>query len=362
MWIKKIIAYMSAITGITALVLSTSKGLSKQVKVMRSGKAAGSSWWAQQRSLQGDLTAMAYLDRITKFCEPKNHIFEKPMEGEGKIDLYLYGDSYTMDIPKEAFANIDTLVFHYRYDDRGYQLNPAKKNILIIEASERFVRERFRSAALLSNLRINKPDSTAIAAAGTTAQKTAGNKPFLIADLFNPHINQNLEYHLFNYSFLVAPRQLKAVLNYKLFNRASGDVAISDDGKYLFYKMTVQQNNLCSSYDCLARNEVSTIVASLNVIYDYYKQAGFDEVYFSPVPNPASILQPGPYNNLIPLIQNNSELKMSVIDIYSNFKQVKDPAKLYRAGDTHWNNNGLQLWLRLVNDILKKESKRNTPI
>lgn len=162
---------------------------------------------------------------------------------------------------------------------------------------------------------------------------------------------------MFNYNFLIFPRQVKAVLNYTLFNRASGDVVISDDGNYLFYKITTMQNNLCSSYDRLGSNEVSTIVASLDTIYDHYKQAGFDEVYFSAIPNPASILQPAPYNNLIPLIQNHPKMKMPSIDMYTLFKQAQEPASLYRAGDTHWSNRGLHLWLQQVNNILRKRKQ-----
>ena len=43
---------------------------------------------------------------------------------------------------------------------------------------------------------------------------------------------------------------------------------------------------------------------------------------------------------------------MPMIDVYSAFAGSPDPGKLYRVGDTHWNNNGLQVWIRLVNQIL----------
>ena len=357
MWVKKIIAYVLAFLGIAVLVLSTSKGLSEDIGNRREYIGNREFWWAQQSGKWGDLTSMSYLDQVARFCEHRSYNFDKVPEGDKNIDLYLYGDSYVMEIPKEAFHHLDTFVFHYRYDDRDYSINHAKRNILILKLSERFIRERFRSPSLLSNFRVNGNTSN-FPAAQKKPKKAEVDSPFSIRSLFNPHINQNLEYHLFNYNFLIAPRQLKAVLNYKLFNRASGDVVISDDGKYLFYKMTVTQNNICSSYDPLGEREVSTIVASLDTIYDNYKRAGFAEIYFSAIPNPVSILQPGPYNNLIPLIQDDPKLKMPFIDLYTIFKQAKDPAILYRAGDTHWNNNGLQIWLHDVNDILNRESKK----
>ncbi len=359
MLVKKIFAYFAVAAGLTALALSTSKSLSERIQDIRSYSLFHDLWWGEQRGKWGDLTSMSYLDQVKKFCAPRDYSFEKQADSQEKnTDLYLYGDSYVLDIPKQAFAGVDSLFFHFRYDTRDYILNREKKNILIIEASERFVRQRFRTAALLQNLRVKGEPNAAKSAGEQPHKKQQENKPFGIADLFNPHINQNLEYHLFNYNFLIFPRQFKAVLNYTLFNRASGDVVISDDGNYLFYKITTMQNNLCSSYDRLADNEVNTIVASLDTIYDHYRQAGFDEVYFSVIPNPATILQPAPYNNLIPLIQNDPKMKMPFIDLYSPFKESRDPASFYRAGDTHWNNKGLQMWLDKVNNILRMHSEK----
>jgi hypothetical protein len=359
MVVKKIFAYFTVLAGITALVLSTSKSLSEHIKVTRSCLVNRPLWWGEQNGIWGDLTSMSYLGRIKKFCAPKDYAFDSIVNTQHKdIDLYLYGDSYVAEIPRGAFANVDHYFYHYRYDDRDYTLDRKKKNILIIEASERFVRERFRTAALLQNMRVkDEPDTVKAAANAPLQKKTVVNTLFSVTDLFNPHINQNLEYHLFNYNFLILPRQVKAAVTYTLFNRASGDVVISDDGKFLFYKITVMQNNLCSSFDQLGSNEVSTIVASLDTIYDHYKQVGFDEVYFSAIPNPASILQPAPYNKLIPLIQNDPKMKMPLIDLYTSFTNCGDAASLYRAGDTHWNNKGMQLWLQKVNNILRKESR-----
>ena len=349
--------YLAVLTGITALALSTSKSLSEWVRERRSLLLFHGTWWGEQSGRWGDLTSISYLDQVRKFCAPKDYSFRRTGKEQNKtIDLYLYGDSYTGEIPKEAFSNTDGYFYHFRYDTRDYTLNPAKKNILIIEASERFVRERFRSTALLQNMRVNEEPDGDKAAATAPPKRSPQNTPFSINDVFNPHINQNLEYHLFNYNFLIFPRQAKAALSYTLFNRASGDVVISDDGNFLFYKITVMQNNLCSSYDRLGTNEVSAIVASLDTIYDHYKRAGFDEVYFSAIPNPATILQPGPYNNLIPRIQNDPKMKMPFIDLYTPFKHSEDPVSLYRAGDTHWNNKGMQMWLDMVYEVLQHPS------
>ncbi len=171
MWVKKIFAYVAVLTGITALVLSTSKNLSEWIQDRRSYPLFHGTWWGEQSGRWGDLTSMAYLDRIKKFCAPRDYSFEHLPDSSCKnIDLYLYGDSYVMDIPKTAFTGLDSFFFHFRYDTRDYTLNPRKKNILIIEASERFVRERFRTPALLQNLRV-KGEPDAAKALATNQQK-----------------------------------------------------------------------------------------------------------------------------------------------------------------------------------------------
>jgi hypothetical protein len=48
------------------------------------------------------------------------------------------------------------------------------------------------------------------------------------------------------------------------------------------------------------------IVITLNKTKGHYKKHGFDEVYFSFVPNPVSVVNPdlGAYNQLMPFLSN----------------------------------------------------------
>ena len=62
--------------------------------------------------------------------------------------------------------------------------------------------------------------------------------PVTINDFFNKNMNQNLQYNLFNYNFVFPMFESKALLNFYLFNRASGDVVISKNKKYLFSNMS----------------------------------------------------------------------------------------------------------------------------
>jgi hypothetical protein len=80
-------------------------------------------------------------------------------------------------------------------------------------------------------------------------------------------------------------------------------------------------------------------------------------VYISIIPNPVTLLQPEHYNGLIPRLQKTGLLNgMKMIDIYDAYSKASDPGALYRVGDTHWNNNGMQVWLKTVNAELKKQN------
>ena len=74
------------------------------------------------------------------------------------------------------------------------------------------------------------------------------------------------------------------------------------------------------------------------------------------VPNPVSLLQPESYNHLLPDLQNTAksgQLKMPLIDVYETISQTGNPAAYYQRGDTHWNDNGIQIWIGKVNSIMK---------
>ena len=144
-------------------------------------------------------------------------------------------------------------------------------------------------------------------------------------------------------------------MNYHLFNRASGAVVISDNGEQLFLKETVKGNVVENSYYPVPEEEIQHIVTTINEIYAHYKADGFDEVYFSFLPNPATILQPQGYNQLIPRIEHHPGLQAPLISMYQPF--LKAGKRIFRPGDTHWNNEGLQIWLSAVNKVLVQHNE-----
>ena len=144
-------------------------------------------------------------------------------------------------------------------------------------------------------------------------------------------------------------------MNYYLFNRASGDVVISNDRNFLFQRQTVEPDDINSSYCPLSDAELDGDIDRLNQIYDHYKKSGFSEVYFSLIPNSATIMQPVGYNKLIPRVDHNKKLRMPVIDVYDILKLREKP--YYNPGDTHWNNAGIQEWIKTVNHLFENEGR-----
>jgi hypothetical protein len=263
--------------------------------------------------------------------------------------------------------------FHYINRTHGlkFHLDTSRNNVMVIEISERYMRAYFSSLQMLDEVvdTCGTKVSSGMIYPGSPymAGKNSGRVFFpvpsqasfvpanLIDVFFNKYINQNLQCNLFNYQVIIPLFESKAALNYTLFNRASGDVVISNDRNYLFLRETVSRTDVGSSYEPINETEIKVLVDDLNVIYDHYRSIGFREVYLSVIPNSATILQPDGYNNLIPQVQNAVGLRMRIIDAYSLFRQSTDV--LYMPGDTHWNNKGRQKWLDLVNEILIKTGK-----
>lgn len=325
--------------------------------------APSGKWYTPYRPEGGDLISLSFLERVPKFIEPETYAFTKADDsGSANVHLMLFGDSYTKDIPDSAFA----CVSHYQYGRRGYSnieyhLDTTQKNVLIIELGERFVRDYLSQTFIFGQVADVTPQQpTASVIKPFTHHRYASFElPDLgfVDSLFNHNINQNIEQNVFNYAFINPVRTTKALLNYSAFNRASGDVVISNDCNHLFVKETAITTGKPSSYSEISDEELFNIVNNINTIYDSYTQRGMDVVYLAIIPNPSTILQPEGYNNLIPKVQNHPGMKVPCINIYDVFKADKNPSRFYRQGDTHWNNTGMHVWLDMVNAELRKLNK-----
>ncbi|MEO6149866.1 MAG: hypothetical protein ABIN95_09985 [Mucilaginibacter sp.] len=312
--------------------------------------------FGSDREYYGDLYSFCYLPQF-KINDPilKNIQPDTIKNIKRDINLYTICDSYLFN-----FIKTD-LIFHgvkrYWFCKSGgtnsplVKMDTTQKNILIIESTERFVRNMANADAFTKLLQpvasTGFADTTA-----TDFKKTPAISFPVLAMIFNPRISQTLEFNLFDYKFFSPLKEWKAALNYNLFNRANKEVKISPDGKHLFLVETVDSTSTFSSFKRTDDKDIDYIVASLNKIYAHYKALGFDEVYLSMIPNPVTIIAPemGNYNHLISRIQENPDLKMPYIDMYKKFKATKE--NIYQPTDTHWNNRGFKLWVDEFNKTL----------
>ena len=299
----------------------------------------------------GDLYNMCFISEYNTNIEYDLPIIES---NKNEIDLYVICDSYLMShLEKENIANIDSLTKIKWWDKSSYvitkELNKTKKNILVIEMSERFVRGNCNNySALTMPITISSTNQTG------NSESTEENKSFLETHFFNPNINSNLEMNLFDYKLFYPIKEIKGDINYHWFNRIPEDIYIDKSNHFLFYKPTLQGDQNMNSFFAIDSSELNNISSTLNRAFDYYRQKGFQEIYFSIIPNPVSVVNPnlGKYNNLIPLLMERDRLNCKKINAYALFRD--NAQSYYLNSDTHWNNNGLNKWVRALNESLIK--------
>jgi hypothetical protein len=352
---RKFISLLFIFSGTVLMLISSSEKTMKKIFEKRS---ALKGWFGVHHSQAGDLVSMSYLDNVPRFRESYDYYFARPSDttAERNIDLYIYGDSYLMTIPDSAFGSINQYHFARRsYEDLVYTLNPHKKNILIIEYAERFARGEFGNFEIYHHVIKKQADAGFLHWTDRQNQYAS----LFGFQLFNHDINRNLEYNLFGYRFWDEVKLAKSSLTYYLFNRAGGDAIVSDDGSRLFLRQTIAPDNMLSSYYPIDQKEWHRIIDNVNAVYDHYKAEGFDEIYLSIIPNPVTVLQPENYNGLIPNLQKAGVLNgMKMIDVYSQYLRDPKPGTLFRIGDTHWSNHGMQVWLKEVNNELKLQGEK----
>ncbi len=310
-------------------------------------------WWSDYRiyplkafsarSRYGDLYSACFLPNFMDTSLTKLKTYNTSLKN---TNLYILHDSYLLGrIKTENFKNLNKLfLVDYRGDEVYVQPDTTKRNIIIIECSERTAGWRLTDTAVIfSKLRTRKP--------------IALNKNLVIIEntqvanyFFNPFINQNLEFNLFDYELFKPIKEYKAIINYYFFNRIPKDIVVSINKNYLLLNETVDVNQATSSFRYISDEEINYDVYCVNYISQCYKNMGFDEIYFSIIPNPVSIIDAGrmPYNHKIERIETNYFLRTNYIDVYTIFTQSKK--QIYRRDDSHWNNYGLQLWLDEVNN------------
>jgi hypothetical protein len=325
-------------------------------KIVAKAKYKTLSWWGTDKYRYGDLYGFTYLSkfRVDKPQGEDNLIhFDTTSGATKKIDLYALSDSYGWEIFKHPslFRNVNKITFT-RLNDRQItpiKLDSTKKNILILETSERNIRLVYEDTAYVKRFFDVQNTAPVQQATGKRQEENVRLKFKLNG------IDANVEFNIWDYSFLTPGKEFKADMYYSMFGRTGKGAYVSDDKKYLLYDLTIDTIYKQSSFKPIEKEELNAIISTLNSIYEHYKSKGFDEVYIAIIPNPVSILYPNyhglKYNNLTTLVQNNKTLQCKVIDAHTAFKQTIQ--QIYCASDSHWNFNGEKIWLSLANEAFK---------
>jgi len=310
-------------------------------------------WWADYRTYTlhaahararyGDLYSNCFLPGYMDTA----YIPLKENKVAGNTDLYIIHDSYLEGkILKENFIGLNKLVMaDYRSGGGEVRPDKTKRNILVIECSERTAEWRLTDTLTI----LSRIDVSGKKLNGSAEQD---GEP-LLNYFFNPNINQNVEFMLYDYEYFIPVKNAKAWLNYVLFKRLPKDVSISTDEKYLLLNETVDPRSATGSFAPLDHAYLNYVTRCVNRLNAYYRSNGFDEVYFSVIPNPVSIVDEyrGPYNQKMGWLEKNNLLQGKYLSMYLVFKGAR--SRIYRTDDTHWNGNGLQLWVDEVNKIIQ---------
>ena len=256
-------------------------------------------------------------------------------------------------------------------------MDSSKINILLIEFSERNVRYLLEESGYGDNIvkaqTYNKEISTNndivsgsdIKAPVLKAEKmTPQNiKSQVFEFIFNKKINTNIESNIWDITLFTPIKELKADINYKLFNSVDDNtnVAVSEDGKQLLYEPTIDTSSNMSSFKYLSDSETDTLIDKLNAMYSEGKKMGFKKIYLTIIPNPVSILEPNynglGYNELLHRVESSAKLQIPYIDLEPVFNQLK--GAVYLNSDSHWNFKGGYIWLSKFNAELENTIKES---
>jgi hypothetical protein len=320
----------------------------------------------------GDLFGLCYLE---DFKIKKVDYVDKPINVDllpRDLSLYLICDSYGFG-PFEGKSDYFSRVkeFHIlKLKDPQWEVPPfdkKKKNVLIFE----IVLRNLYNDMNLKNIG-SKTDfaniSNSIQSSPTTNILVKNDSSFnLLGQLrksitwinqkisrafYHKNLESHLEYILFDFDFLLPFKMWKAELIMKYFNRIDGNAVLSRDKKFLFMENTVIPSFKGSSTYPISDLEIEAQVNEINLLNEFFKSKGFDDVLFSIIPNPYDLVSTNEFgqNNQLKRILASRNLKAKMLDITP--KLSINAKNNFFQSDTHWNSNGAKIWLLEINQYL----------
>lgn len=305
----------------------------------------------------GDLYGLSYLHQYKFELDPFKQYPPKPNRQNTNRVLYIIGDSFLADKTLSgAFDAFDNVTFlDRRFGFGPIKVDTAKQNYLMMEFAERNLNGYDISKT--TEIRWPANDIKNGKSFGTASTPTGGKLPHesvferLNRIVFNKDLSRNLELILFDNKLATPFKEAKASLNYKLFDRVANEVVVSTDKKRLLFNTTVDTSSMQSAFRPKTEHAIDSIVNNLAVAKNYYLSIGFKKVFLSVIPNPVSVYDDKrmPYNHLLERVEQKTDL--TVVPLYHIFKA--DKRNLFYRSDSHWNPQGLDVWVNEANKVLK---------
>ncbi len=308
----------------------------------------------------GDLYGLSYLHAFRVKLEPfRQYPYRASKPLTNKV-LYITGDSYLADKTlTSAFKKFDNVIFlDLRFPFGPMVLDSTKQNYMLIELAERNLNNYITDRT--SEIKWTKSDIQAkynygVAKNSNTDVQSLSLLTRINNVIFNPDLNRNLQLLLFDDKLLTPFKELKANLNYSLFDRLEKEVRVSTDKKRLLMAITVDTAYAESAFKPKQEKAIKALTHNLEKAGSYYRSIGFKDVYLSVVPNPVSVYdyKRMPYNHLLQRVEGQIHLK--TISLYNTFRAA--PQNMYYLSDSHWNPLGFEKWVGQANNFFEKKVK-----
>ncbi len=354
---QKLLAFLGFIFCVLTLYLTSSNTGMKWITRDRYSRVGA---FGADKYLYGDLYGLTYLSQFKKIKDTNfvslPAIVQKSNSDTAK--LFILGDSYLYSFFKEDpryYVGINQVQFIRWSVANPLEILPSKnkKNILLIESVERNMSGLFNLSSVKARLDRAEATNSELNARQKIAFFASEIDRVIKENLYHQSLEANIEFAWFNFGFWEPLKEFKADFNLNFFGRVDKEVAISKDQNFLYLAETLNPAHVGSSFSDLSEAQLKSHVSELNAIQEYYQAKGFDEVIFSIIPNPVSVLKTENKadNRLIQRIKSHPDFKGKLIDATEGLS--KNAASNFFTSDSHWNQRGAKIWLDQLNSQLK---------
>ena len=354
---QKLLAFLGFIFCVLTLYLTSSNTGMKWITRDRYSRVGA---FGADKYLYGDLYGLTYLSQFKKIKDTNfvslPAIVQKSNSDTAK--LFILGDSYLYSFFKEDpryYVGINQVQFIRWSVANPLEILPSKnkKNILLIESVERNMSGLFNLSSVKARLDRAEATNSELNAREKIAFFASEIDRVIKENLYHQSLEANIEFAWFNFGFWEPLKEFKADFNLNFFGRVDKEVSISKDQNFLYLAETLNPAHVGSSFSDLSEAQLKSHVSELNAIQEYYQAKGFDEVIFSIIPNPVSVLKTENKadNRLIQRIKSHPDFKGKLIDATEGLS--KNAASNFFTSDSHWNQRGAKIWLDQLNTQLK---------